>query len=140
MTTVGDAIIAAVRTAAPGVPVYDAVVPLRQDGTPLANRYVVVYPDLGDATSESVTGSADSATFRFKVTYVSRADQADRWVVEQMASRVRTGILNARLSADGWYLGPVAPDGTWPVDRDEDDPSALVLYARDGFKILGSRA
>lgn len=137
--SISDEFLARVKDAIPGVTVFDAQVPTNPDGTPAADRYVVVYPDLGDLHAEAVTGAPEFITFRFKVVYVTRGRQADRWTVEWLAGKVRDHVLGAQLDVEGWSLGSVEPDGAWPVEKDEDDPSALVLFARDGFAVRGSR-
>ena len=133
--TVADAALASVQAGLAPVPVYDGHVP---DSPP--ERYAVLYPDAGTVAAQALDGVSDLGTFRFRLTYVTRGGQAGRRGVEFLARKARAALVDQTLDVPDWALGPVLHESTEPVRRDEDEPSALVLFASDGFVTYGARA
>lgn len=137
--TVADGVLALVKAALPNIAVYDGKVDTDAQGTPLADRYVVFYPDSGRRYSEDAANTIDLAQFRFQLTFVGRNEQADRWAVQWMVDRCLIALVGARPSAAGWQTGPIVHEGGTPIRRDDDEPGALVLFATESFSLLASR-
>ncbi len=132
-----DPILAAIRAAVPKAVVYDAHVPRNPDGTPLAVTYVVVYPDLGVLSAPALCGTLTAKDITYRLVYVS----SDRKSVENLCEAVRPVFIGQRFPDSGW-AAEFDPDdfhNTTPVQRDEDVPGRLVMYATDEFRAMAHK-
>ena len=132
MTTVADAILAAVRAAVPGdVMVYDSIVP----GVAPA-RYVMMYIPAGARSSYSVDGTSDCVTVDFQVTTVvssgdpSYTSAMCRW----LTGTVIDALTDLTVSADGVAPARIVHRGSQGPRPDEATPDKKV-YATDQFTL-----
>lgn len=143
--SVPEAVLAAVVASLPGAALYDPQSPITDpddvyvfDGLvppEPPHRYAVVYADTGTLNALAVCSISDSATYRWQVTSVGRDALEARWI----ATRIKDGIVDQKLSATGWSCGQIEHNyGGFPA-RDEQVMDRPVVYLIDQYVLLASR-
>lgn len=126
--TVGDAVLALVEAAVPGVTVYDAHVPSSTATSPLPGRYVVVYPTTPQLSAEGLCAS-DTVRAEWQVTSVGATRPEAQWLAEH----VRDGLVDRRPTVPGMTCAPIEHTGSQPVRWDDQVAGRVVLYATDQY-------
>lgn len=124
------AVLQTIRDALPGVDVYDAQVLATPPG-----RYVVLWPDLGTRSADTVEHRSSSTLFRWQTTCVA----PDREMAAWLAETVQDALVDTRLSVDGWSPGLIEHTFGLPPSRDEAVLERPVVVAIDRYQLLADR-
>lgn len=128
-----DAVLARLQVAVD--PVYDGLVPVDDQGRPLAQRYAVLYASAGARSAEGLCRTADRYTFRWQLTSVGLTRTQADWV----ARHCRDALLDRRIVVEGWQLGPVEHKDSNPIYRDDDIPGLPLFTAADFYSLTAAR-
>lgn len=128
MTSVADAVVAAVKAAVPGREVWDGIVPTQ----PAADGHVVVFCDEGAYLRDSVGAEPVSKRVGWQVSSFGPTRPAAGWL-----SRHVTDYLMANgVDVSGWTHGIVMHDFTRAPSADEDVKEYPTVMAVDQFSML----
>lgn len=122
---VPEAVFDAVAQAAPGVVIYDGIVP----ETP-PDRYIVIYAGNGTRQRLTVCDRADGGRWSWQVTSVAPTAAMARW----LSATVQEYHMTHPISASGWVPAPVEQDYGQPFPmRDEVLMERPVVYTVDQY-------
>lgn len=133
MSSIADAVVAAVKAAVPGRPVFDALVPTVN---PDPDGYVVVYCDEGQTDRPAVDAAADAKTVGWQVSSFGPDRQRSGW----LSRHVTDYLLANDISVSGWTAGVVSHDHTRAPTVDESVKEYTVVMGVDQFSMVLSRA
>lgn len=135
--SLADYVLGRLRSALPGVPVYDRQVP--DDGTAgePPDRYVVVWMPSPDRQSSDVSGRSTNRNVRWQTTSVA----PDRGMAEWLSDRVCAVLVDHRPVVDGWAPGPIQYIQSYMASEQQPEVHDLVLARQrvslmDRFEVL----
>lgn len=129
VVSAGDAILAKARAAVDGVTVFDAHVPSSTAAEPLPRRYAVVYPSTPERTWQDLGHTSDTYRVEWQVTSVGATRPEAEWV----ATRIRDGLVDERLTITGLVCDPVEHLAAQPIRWDDQVPGRVVIYGTDQY-------